>query len=51
MVRLRDFGEVSERCMLWGMPLVATVYTRGPKIESEFDVKYVKHAARLGAEP
>jgi predicted phospho-2-dehydro-3-deoxyheptonate aldolase len=47
---LRDFGKVSERCMLWGMPLVAMVYTRGPKIESEFDVKYVKHAARLGAE-
>jgi predicted phospho-2-dehydro-3-deoxyheptonate aldolase len=47
---LRDFGEVSESCLHWGMPLVAMVYTRGPKIESEFDIKYVKHAARLGAE-
>jgi len=47
---LRDFGQVSEQCRHWGMPLLAMVYTRGPKIESEFNVKYVKHAARLGAE-
>ncbi len=47
---LRDFGEVSNACMTWGMPLLAMVYTRGPKIDSEYDVKYVKHAARLGAE-
>ena len=47
---LRDFGDVSQSCMIWGMPLLAMVYTRGPKIESEYDVKYVKHAARLGAE-
>jgi len=47
---LRHFGEVSHSCAEWGMPLLAMVYTRGPKIESEFDVKYVKHAARAGAE-
>ena len=47
---LQDFGAVSEECLHWGMPLLAMVYTRGPKIESEFDVKYVKHAARVGAE-
>ena len=47
---LRDFGLVSERCMTWGMPLVAMMYTRGSKIESEYDVKHVKHAARVGAE-
>ena len=47
---MRDFGETSQNCMTWGMPLLAMIYTRGPKIESEFDVKYVKHAARLGAE-
>jgi DhnA family fructose-bisphosphate aldolase class Ia len=32
------------------MPLVAMMYTRGAKIKSEFDVTYVKHAARVGAE-
>ena len=47
---LRGFGEISERCMTWGMPLVAMMYARGQKIESEYDVKYVKHAARVGAE-
>jgi DhnA family fructose-bisphosphate aldolase class Ia len=26
------------------------MYTRGKKVASEFDVKYVKHAARVGAE-
>ena len=47
---VRDFGDTSRSCMTWGMPLLAMIYTRGPKIENEFDVKYVKHAARLGAE-
>jgi len=47
---LLHFGEVSEECVHWGIPLVAMMYTRGEGIESEFDVKYVKHAARAGAE-
>ncbi len=47
---LRQLGYVSERCMEWQMPLVAMMYTRGFKITDEYDVKYVKHAARVGAE-
>jgi len=47
---LRQLGQVSERCMEWQMPLVAMMYTRGPKIKNEFDVENVKHAARVGAE-
>ena len=47
---LRQLGQVSERCLQWQMPLVAMMYTRGPKIKSEFDVANVKHAARVGAE-
>ncbi len=47
---LQYFGEVSKACFQWGMPLVAMMYTRGKKIENEYDVKYVKHAARVGAE-
>ena len=43
-------ADVARRCFEWGMPLVAMMYTRGPKIENQFDVKYVKHAARVGAE-
>lgn len=47
---LRDFGEVGKACQEWGMPLLAMMYTRGEKIENQYDVKYVKHAARVGAE-
>jgi len=47
---LDHFGLVSRKCMQWGMPLVAMMYTRGEKIKNEFDVKHIKHAARVGAE-
>lgn len=47
---LAQLGEVSARCMEWGMPLLAMMYPRGRKIESEHDVEVVKHAARVGAE-
>jgi predicted phospho-2-dehydro-3-deoxyheptonate aldolase len=47
---LGQLGYVSERCLQWQMPLVAMMYTRGPKIKDEFDVANVKHAARVGAE-
>jgi fructose-bisphosphate aldolase/2-amino-3,7-dideoxy-D-threo-hept-6-ulosonate synthase len=36
--------------MEWGIPLLAMMYTRGPNIKNEYDVKLVKHAARVGAE-
>jgi predicted phospho-2-dehydro-3-deoxyheptonate aldolase len=42
--------DLSSAAMEWGMPLLAMMYTRGPKVKSEYDVKVVKHAARLGAE-
>jgi len=47
---LGQLGFISERCLEWQMPLVAMMYTRGPKIKDEFDVQNVKHAARVGAE-
>jgi len=47
---LRHFGFVSERCTEWQMPLVAMIYTRGPKIKNEYDVNNIKLAARVGAE-
>jgi predicted phospho-2-dehydro-3-deoxyheptonate aldolase len=47
---LRQLGQISERCLEWQMPLVAMMYTRGPKIKDEYDVVNVKHAARVGAE-
>ncbi|NLB54819.1 MAG: fructose-bisphosphate aldolase, partial [Lentisphaerae bacterium] len=32
------------------MPLIAMMYARGNKIQNEYDVKFVKHIARVAAE-
>ncbi len=47
---LEDLGMVAKVTFEWGMPLLAMMYTRGSKVENEYDVKMVKHAARVGAE-
>ena len=47
---LHDFGQVAITCEEWGMPLLAMIYTRGPKISNEYGLEVVKHAARVGAE-
>lgn len=47
---LQDLGAVSAACRDWGMPHIAMVYPRGPKIDDPFRADLVAHAARLGAE-
>lgn len=47
---LEDLGTVAKVAFEWGMPLLAMMYTRGSKVENEYDAKMVKHAARVGAE-
>ena len=47
---LATLGKVSEECELYGMPLLAMMYPRGPKITNEHDPTVVAHAARIGAE-
>ncbi|HOC92155.1 MAG TPA: 2-amino-3,7-dideoxy-D-threo-hept-6-ulosonate synthase [bacterium] len=47
---LEALGQVSLACMDWGMPLLAMMYCRGEKIKNEYDVKFVKHAARVASE-
>ncbi|MDI6640036.1 MAG: 2-amino-3,7-dideoxy-D-threo-hept-6-ulosonate synthase [Methanocellales archaeon] len=47
---LRKLGETAQICEEWGMPLLAMMYPRGKKVTDEHDVKFVKHAARVGAE-
>ncbi|MBS3906578.1 MAG: 2-amino-3,7-dideoxy-D-threo-hept-6-ulosonate synthase [Syntrophaceae bacterium] len=47
---LNDLGHVGRVAMEWGMPLLAMMYTRGPRIKNEYDVELLKHAARVGAE-
>lgn len=43
-------GFLSDQCGLHGVPLVAMMYPRGPKVVSEHDPSAVAHAARIGAE-
>ena len=47
---LHDFGKVSYDARNWGMPLLAMIYPRGEKIENEYGVDVIKHAARVGDE-
>ncbi len=47
---LNDFGKVSYEARQWGIPLLAMIYPRGEKIKDEYDVKVIKHAARVGNE-
>jgi fructose-bisphosphate aldolase/2-amino-3,7-dideoxy-D-threo-hept-6-ulosonate synthase len=47
---LEKLGRVADECDIYGMPLLAMMYPRGPKIKSEHAVDVVAHAARLGAE-
>ncbi len=47
---LSTLGKVACECDDYGMPLLAMMYPRGPKIKDPHDVDVVAHAARLGAE-
>lgn len=47
---VRDLGAVSSQCQEWGIPLLAMMYLRGPKISDPFDAKGIAHAARVAAE-
>ncbi|GAB6038506.1 2-amino-3,7-dideoxy-D-threo-hept-6-ulosonate synthase [Fundidesulfovibrio butyratiphilus] len=47
---LSGMGEVTRQASHWGIPVLAMVYGRGPKIASEFDPEVVAHCARAGME-
>jgi len=47
---LQHFGEVTSKATEWGMPVLAMVYARGPKIENEYAPEVVQHCARVGVE-
>lgn len=49
-VMLQDLGRISSEAGNWGIPVLAMVYARGPKIENEFDPEIVAHCARAGEE-
>ena len=47
---LANLGKVAEECDAFGLPLLAMMYPRGPKIQNEHALEVVAHAARIGAE-
>jgi fructose-bisphosphate aldolase / 2-amino-3,7-dideoxy-D-threo-hept-6-ulosonate synthase len=47
---LQNLGKVAEECEAFGLPLLAMMYPRGPKIPNEHAPELVAHAARIGAE-
>ena len=47
---LAKLGRVADDCDKYGVPLLAMMYPRGPKIKNQHAVDVVAHAARLGAE-
>ena len=48
--QLATLGATAKSCQEWGMPLLAMMYPRGPKITNQYDVDLVKYVARVGAE-
>ncbi len=47
---LEEFGRVTDTAQSWGMPVLAMVYARGPKVRDEYDPEIVAHCARVGVE-
>ena len=47
---LRDFAEVAEQCQTLGVPLLAMVYARGPKLRVKFSETFNAHCARVAYE-
>lgn len=47
---LSQLGKVADDADKWGMPLLAMMYARGPKITNSYDPDTVAHCARVGVE-
>lgn len=47
---LADLGKVARSADEWGMPLLAMIYARGPRVDNEYDPALVAHCARVGVE-
>jgi len=47
---LEDFGRITSSSTEWGVPVLAMVYARGPKVKNEYDPEIVAHCARVGLE-
>lgn len=47
---LKDMGYIAERCLSWGMPLLAMMYVRDAAGTGEYDAVKIQHAARVAEE-
>jgi len=47
---LRLFGAIADACAQYSMPLLGEFIPAGKKVDNPYDVRWVKIAARLGAE-
>lgn len=47
---LHQLGHIAESANNWGIPLLAMMYGRGPKISNPYDGKLIAHCARVGVE-
>ncbi len=47
---LEHFGAITSKATEWGVPVLAMVYARGPKVKNEYDANIVAHCARVGLE-
>jgi len=47
---LSDLGALCSEANEWGMPVLAMMYARGPKIKNEYDPQIVAQCARVGVE-
>lgn len=47
---LADLGYVTSKAADWGMPVLAMMYARGPKVADEYAPEAVRHCARVGQE-
>lgn len=48
--QLADLGAVARSCDAWGMPLIAMVYPRGPRIVDPHDPALLAHVANVAAD-
>jgi class I fructose-bisphosphate aldolase len=47
---LAQLGQAAAAADTWGMPLLAMMYARGPRVRDGFDPDVVAHCARVGME-
>ncbi|RSS80406.1 2-amino-3,7-dideoxy-D-threo-hept-6-ulosonate synthase [Streptomyces sp. WAC06614] len=48
--QLADLGSVAAACDRWGMPLLAMIYPRGPRVSDPYDPVLLSHVVNIAAD-